>query len=99
MLAERGAKIVLGARGMDRLEVSLAWQVYDYEDDSADDPASSRLFKFRGSMIGGVASYCKPPRDCNRRDRERSQHNNGDRNTGARRACRCRSRPAAIAAS
>src|SRR5438132_10307622 len=44
-------------------------------------------------MIGGVASSCRPPRDCNRRDRKRSQRNNGDRNTGARWACRCRSRP------
>ena len=44
-------------------------------------------------MIGGVASSCRPPRDCNRRDRKRSQRNNGDRNTGARRACRYRSRP------
>src|SRR2546430_13306681 len=44
-------------------------------------------------MIGGVASSCRPLRNCNRRDRKRSQRNKGDRNTGARWACRCRSRP------
>ena len=55
--------------------------------------AARGSLKFRGSMIGGVASSCRPPRDCNRRDRKRSQRNNGDRNTGARRACRYRSRP------
>ena len=31
-------------------------------------------------MIGGVANSCGPLRDCNRRDRKRSQRNNGDRN-------------------
>src|SRR5688572_1933711 len=34
--------------------------------------------KFRGPMIGGVASSCRPLRDCNRRDRKRSQRHNGD---------------------
>src|SRR5713101_1519315 len=28
-------------------------------------------------MIGGVASSCRPPRDCNRRDRKRSRRSNG----------------------
>ena len=41
-------------------------------------------------MIGGVASSCRPPRDCSRRNRKRSQRNNGDRNTGARDLRRCR---------
>jgi hypothetical protein len=49
--------------------------------------------KFRGFTIAGVGNSCRPPRDCNRRDRKCSKRNNADRNTCARRACRCRSRP------
>ena len=55
--------------------------------------AQAGLLKFRGSTIGSVASSYRPLRDCNRRDRKRSQRNNGDRNADARRACGCRSRP------
>src|SRR5258705_10482099 len=36
--------------------------------------------KFRGSMIGGVASSCRPPRYCYRRGRKPSRPINGHQN-------------------
>src|SRR5438105_1072705 len=38
-------------------------------------PTSRGSLKFRKSMIDGVASSCRPPRDCSRRNRKRSQRN------------------------